>query len=57
MGNEMPNEDRPEDGQTRQTYEPPILRRYGTLRDVTLHVGKHGARDGGKGDKHRKTHI
>jgi hypothetical protein len=30
---------------TKRTYTPPSLSSYGTLRDITLHVGDSGSRD------------
>jgi hypothetical protein len=57
MGEEipLPKED-PRDGLIKRTYEPPVLRSYGTLRDITLHVGKEGHPDGGK-KPHNRTHM
>ena len=42
---------------TKRTYEPPKLSSYGTLRDITLHVGNRGNNDNGGGKGHDKTHV
>jgi hypothetical protein len=58
MGEEipLPKEDPRDDGLIKRAYEPPILRSYGTLRDITLHVGNKGNHDGAT-KKPNRTHI
>jgi hypothetical protein len=52
----LPKEDPPEGGLTKRTYAPPILCGYGTLRDITLHVGNKGSSDHHSKPPH-KTHM
>jgi hypothetical protein len=39
----------------RKPYSPPMLQKWGTLKDVTLSNGHHGNKDGGKGKQLRRT--
>jgi len=39
-------DDTAKDAEAKKPYEAPILVRWGTLRDVTRHVGSRGAADG-----------
>jgi hypothetical protein len=32
-------------GQVKKPYSPPVLTVYGTVRELTQHVGRHGAPD------------
>jgi hypothetical protein len=56
MGEVLVPEDPPESGSTKQTYEPPKLFGYGTLRDITLATAFFGRADHGHGKK-EFTHI
>jgi hypothetical protein len=40
---------------TKKPYVAPLLVTWGTLRDMTQKVGRHGAADGGKGKNASKT--
>lgn len=37
--------DKPVNGQVKKPYSPPVLTVYGTVRELTQHVGRHGAPD------------
>ena len=37
--------DKPVNGQIKKPYSPPVLTVYGTVRELTQHVGRHGAAD------------
>ncbi len=39
----------------KKPYEPPVLKEWGTLRDITQAVGSSGNDDGGKGKQPRRT--
>jgi hypothetical protein len=39
----------PEQASAKRTYKPPTLLSYGTLRDITLHVGAKGKSDNNPG--------
>jgi hypothetical protein len=39
----------------KKKYAPPVLVRWGTLRDMTKHAGQQGHMDGGKNKNARKT--
>ena len=39
----------------RQTYSPPVLILWGTLRDITQSVGNQGGMDGGMGMQQNRT--
>jgi hypothetical protein len=39
----------------KMAYAPPVLVRWGTLRDMTQHAGQQGHIDGGKNKQQRKT--
>ena len=47
MGEVLIPEDPSESGSTKQTYEPPKLLGYGTLRDITLATAFSGKLDNG----------
>jgi hypothetical protein len=36
---------KPVNGEVKKPYTPPVLTVYGTVRDLTQHVGRHGAND------------
>lgn len=39
--------DKPEKADSKKAYSSPRLTVYGTVRDLTRDVGRHGAKDGG----------
>lgn len=39
----------------KKPYAPPVLVKWGTLRDITQSVGWNGRSDGGKGKQPRRT--
>jgi hypothetical protein len=39
----------------KKPYKKPVLELWGTLREMTEKVGRHGSADGGKSRKHSKT--
>jgi hypothetical protein len=36
---------KPLNGEIKKPYSPPVLTVYGTVRELTQHVGRHGATD------------
>ncbi len=39
----------------KRSYSPPLLVKWGTLRDITQSVGWNGRKDGGKGKQPKRT--
>jgi hypothetical protein len=48
---------KPVNGQIKKPYSPPILTVYGTVRDLTQHVGTKGAVDNTPKSLRHTTHV
>lgn len=40
---------------SKRPYSPPLLVKWGTMRDITQSVGFHGRKDGGRGRPPKRT--
>jgi hypothetical protein len=44
---------KPVNGPIKKPYSPPVLTVYGTVRELTQHIGRHGSADHGAGARNK----